>query len=111
MHPPKDMQVGIENAANIFQAARHPKSFVSLDESDHLISLNRDAEYVADVIASWVRRYLDVALPPKPKGVAEEVVRVNEISPDGFLQDVLSGPVHHTPWRMSRFRLGGRIWE
>jgi alpha/beta superfamily hydrolase len=59
MHSPTDAVVGIENAALIFQHAHHPKSFVSLDDSDHLLRRPRDADYVAGVIAAWVARYLE----------------------------------------------------
>ena len=65
MHAPRDSVVGIENATNIFTAAHHPKSFVSLDDADHLISRPQDAEYAADIIASWASRYLD-RRPPAP---------------------------------------------
>ncbi len=57
-HSPVDATVGVENAANIFQAAKHPKSFVSLDDADHLLSRREDAAYVADVIAAWAARYI-----------------------------------------------------
>jgi len=58
LHSPRDQTVGVENAAAIFQAARHPKSFVSLDDADHLLTRAEDADYAADVIAAWVSRYL-----------------------------------------------------
>ncbi len=60
MHAPRDSIVGIENAAAIFAAAKHPKSFISLDDADHLISKKRDSEYVAHAIAGWAGRYLQV---------------------------------------------------
>ena len=53
MHAPLDAIVGVENATNIFVAAHHPKSFVTLDDADHLITNADDACYAADVIASW----------------------------------------------------------
>lgn len=56
-HSPVDTVVGIDNAAAIFQHARHPKSFVSLDSADHLLTKRTDARYVADVFAAWVSRY------------------------------------------------------
>jgi alpha-beta hydrolase superfamily lysophospholipase len=59
MHSPLDRIVGIDNAAEIFTNAIHPKSFVSLDNADHLLSHRADAEYAADVLASWAARYLD----------------------------------------------------
>jgi fermentation-respiration switch protein FrsA (DUF1100 family) len=58
MHSPRDEVVGIENAGRIFQAARHPKSFVSLDSADHLLSDSADARYAGSVIAAWAMRYI-----------------------------------------------------
>ncbi|ABR91030.1 Uncharacterized conserved protein [Janthinobacterium sp. Marseille] len=58
MHAPSDDTVYIENAANIFTAAKHPKSFISLDDADHLLTQRRDADYVADLITAWSSRYL-----------------------------------------------------
>ncbi|MXX04055.1 MAG: alpha/beta fold hydrolase [Gemmatimonadetes bacterium] len=59
-HSPIDQTVGIENAAQIFQAAMHPKSFLSLDKADHLLSSEADAFYVGRAAAAWATRYLDV---------------------------------------------------
>ncbi len=95
MHAPLDETVGIDNASQIFRAAKHPKSFVTLDDADHLITRSADAEYAADVIAAWLTRYVDLAPPAPPPGAPEGVVRVSEVGPDGFLQDVQSGPGHH----------------
>lgn len=61
LHSPIDQLVGIENAGLVFQAARHPKSFVSLDHADHLFSRSSDAEYAAHVIAAWAARYVETA--------------------------------------------------
>ncbi len=58
MHSPQDTTVGIENAAEIYSAARHPKSFISLNGADHLLSNKKDSEYVGHVIATWADRYL-----------------------------------------------------
>jgi len=58
MHSPRDTTVDIENATRIFMAAKHPKSFISLDNADHLLTVREDAAYVADLIAAWVVRYL-----------------------------------------------------
>jgi uncharacterized OsmC-like protein/pimeloyl-ACP methyl ester carboxylesterase len=57
-HGPRDRIVGIENASKLFAAARHPKSFVSLDDADHLLSRREDAVYVATVLAAWATRYV-----------------------------------------------------
>lgn len=95
LHAPGDQVVGIENATRIFTAAKHPKSFVTLDNADHLITNADDAEYAAEVIAAWVGRYLGIEHPAPPIGAPEGVVRVTEADPKGFLQDVTSGPIHH----------------
>ena len=58
LHAPTDQTVSIDDAAEIFAAARHPKSFVSLDDADHLLSCRRDARYAGEVIAAWSQRYL-----------------------------------------------------
>lgn len=58
MHAPLDQTVGIEHAAKIFQTAKHPKSFISLDSADHLLMKRADGEYAANVIGAWVGRYL-----------------------------------------------------
>jgi uncharacterized OsmC-like protein/alpha/beta superfamily hydrolase len=58
-HGPRDEIVGIDNASKIFLAAKHPKSFISLDDADHLLTRHEDAIYVADVLAAWASRYLD----------------------------------------------------
>ena len=94
MHAPRDTVVGIENATNIFAAARHPKSFVTLDDADHLVTRAEDAEYAAEVIAAWAGRYLKLSPPAPPIGAPEGIVRVSEADADGFLQDVQAGPHH-----------------
>jgi uncharacterized OsmC-like protein/fermentation-respiration switch protein FrsA (DUF1100 family) len=88
-HAPRDEYVEIENASAIFTAARHPKSFISLDTADHLISKREDAIYLADVIAAWASRYLPVAaetaaLPPG-------VVEVSETRTGPLAQRVRAG--------------------
>ncbi len=95
MHAPLDRVVGIENAQAIFTAAMHPKSFVTLDDADHLLSRPEDGEYAAGVIAAWATRYLDLTPPAPPPGAPEGVVRVTEADPGGFLQDIQAGPFHH----------------
>lgn len=73
-HAPRDEYVGIDNATAIFTAARHSKSFVSLDTADHLLRKRADAVYVADMIATWAQRYLPAEAEPEavlPGGVVE----------------------------------------
>ena len=57
-HSPADEIVDISNAATIYKMALHPKSFVSLDDADHLLTRTADAEYVAKVLAAWATRYV-----------------------------------------------------
>ncbi len=95
MHGPRDAEVGIDNASRIFAAAKHPKSFVTLDGADHLVTDPDDAEYAAGVIAAWATRYLDLRRPAPPPGIPEGILRVSEADPDGFLQDVNAGSRHH----------------
>jgi putative redox protein len=58
LHSPQDRIVGIENAEKIYKAAKHPKSFISMDGADHLLSEKLDSMYVGDIISSWLNRYL-----------------------------------------------------
>ena len=60
MHSPQDEIVEIENAAKIYHSAFHPKSFVTLDGADHMLTNKKDAFYAGTVIASWVKRYIDI---------------------------------------------------
>ncbi|NOZ31938.1 MAG: OsmC family protein [Alphaproteobacteria bacterium] len=69
LHSPVDQTVGIENAEAIFRAIKHPKSFVSLDTADHLLSKKADAIYAANVIAAWASRFTNLPKAPlKPEG-------------------------------------------
>jgi uncharacterized OsmC-like protein/pimeloyl-ACP methyl ester carboxylesterase len=85
LHSPRDTIVDIGNAANIFMAARHPKSFVSLDDADHLLSRAEDAAYAAEVLAAWASRYLEQGTERVPG------VRVMEAGHGKFAQDILAG--------------------
>ena len=58
-HSPVDEMVGIENARQIYETARHPKSVVCLDGADHMLTQRSDAEYVAEVIRVWANRYIE----------------------------------------------------
>jgi putative redox protein len=57
-HSPIDNVVGIDNAARLYETARHPKNFVALDGADHLLTERRDAQFVAQMTATWASRYL-----------------------------------------------------
>jgi putative redox protein len=93
-HSPTDDTVGIDNATRIFIAARHPKSFVSLADADHLLSKKSDALYVANVIAAWAERYLAPAedMAESKTEVEAGTVLVRETGQGKFQQEVLSGP-------------------
>ncbi|MEM6374209.1 MAG: alpha/beta fold hydrolase [Pseudomonadota bacterium] len=95
LHAPGDAIVGIDNASQIFLGARHPKSFVTLDDADHLITRPDHAEYAADIIATWAKKYLDLKPPAPPIGAPEGVVRSTEADPNGYLQDITHGTRHH----------------
>lgn len=87
-HSPRDAIVNIDNAAKIFMAAKHPKSFVSLDHADHLLARAEDAAYVAEVLAAWSSHYLD-AVTDEPEAV--QGVRVVEAGEGKFAQRVYAG--------------------
>lgn len=94
MHAPLDETVELENAAKLFQMAKHPKSFITLDSADHLLSRIEDAEYAAEMISAWVQRYIDVTLLPKLMDAPEGITRVNEADANSFTQDI-SAAGHH----------------
>ena len=92
-HSPRDTTVSIENAGMIFAAAKHPKSFISLDDADHLLTRKEDALYVASVLASWASRY--VKPTPRPAVPAEAgVVTVSETLENKFTQSIAVGGHH-----------------
>ena len=91
MHAPLDDTVEIENAAAIFSAAKHPKSFVSLDQADHLLTRNEDSLYAGHVLAAWATRYLpDTTRADDLQAVEGEVVARTNIG--GFRTEVAAGP-------------------
>jgi len=80
MHSPQDTVVSIDNAAELFSHALHPKSFVSLDGANHLLSEKADARYVAEVIAAWASRYLpagDASTASAQQGAAPAEGRIS----------------------------------
>ncbi|WP_299549434.1 bifunctional alpha/beta hydrolase/OsmC family protein [uncultured Tateyamaria sp.] len=95
LHAPRDTIVSIDNASEIFLAAKHPKSFVTLDDADHLVTKAEHAEYAADIISTWAKKYLQLKPPAPPIGAPEGIVRSSEADPKGFLQDITHGTRHH----------------
>jgi putative redox protein len=93
MHAPLDKTVSIEEAEKIYREAKHPKSFISLDNADHLLSRKADSEYVAATIASWASRYLS----PAPEAGRPDVVTGNVLVTEKdhkFAQHVFSDSHH-----------------
>ncbi|MEZ5383375.1 MAG: bifunctional alpha/beta hydrolase/OsmC family protein [Microthrixaceae bacterium] len=112
MHSPVDNVVGVENAAAIYQAARHPKSFVALDGADHLLTDRADAAFAAAMISAWVERYLD-AEPPPVSASADGVV-VSELGEGKFLNQVVAGAhrlVMDEPQSVGGFDAGPNPYE
>ena len=93
VHSPIDKIVGVDNAAEILSYARHPKSFLSLDGADHLISIDGDARYIAEVIAAWANRYTsgDLALHSQPDFIVDAPESTTVVRTEaGFRTDILS---------------------
>jgi uncharacterized OsmC-like protein/alpha/beta superfamily hydrolase len=90
LHSPMDETVAIDNAAQIFQAARHPKSFVSLDKADHLLSNPDDSLYAGSVIAAWALRYIGAARQGDPENRAEDQV-ITRIGQSELVTDIMAG--------------------
>lgn len=90
-HAPRDEVVGIENAGKIFDAAKHPKSFVSLDNADHLLTQRRDALYVAEVLTAWAGRYIGREEAERDEEPGDAVT-VSETGLGKFQQRVTVGP-------------------
>ena len=92
-HSPRDTTVSIDNAAQIYAAAKHPKSFVSLDDADHLLTGKEDAAYVAAVLAAWASRYIGApVMEPRPIAAGDAgVVTVTETREGKFTQAITAG--------------------
>ena len=90
LHSPIDETVGIENAARIFQAARHPKSFISLDTADHLLTNSEDSLYAGSVIAAWARKYVSASNADEAKMEGAENQVIAQIGKTGLTTDILA---------------------
>ncbi|TKD62582.1 bifunctional alpha/beta hydrolase/OsmC family protein [Flavobacterium sp. ASW18X] len=77
LHSPQDTIVGIQNAEEIYTAAHHPKSFISLDGADHLLSDKEDATYVGNVIANWATRYVTIKAETPLKSKQEVIASLD----------------------------------
>ena len=90
LHSPIDQTVGVENATQIFVTAKHPKSFVSLDNADHLVSNEKDADFAASIICAWASSYISEASTHEETNLSEEVV-VSETGLGKFQNTILAG--------------------
>ncbi len=88
LHSPQDRIVEIKNAEELYLAARHPKSFISLDGADHLLSKREDSIYVGELIGSWAYRYLDIPEMPQPTSQHKVVAQLGE---NGYTTYVRAG--------------------
>lgn len=94
MHAPFDDVVPVDDARRIFEAAKHPKSYISLDDADHLLKQPADARYAATVIAAWAARYLpepDEAEPGRDAEGPVSGVQIRETGNGRFEQRVRAG--------------------
>ena len=105
MHSPVDQVVGIDHASRIFVASRHPKSFVSLDKADHLLTNATDANYAAAMVAAWASRFLPSLTTDLPQiEVAEGVVAAETLA-GTFQLEIHSG--EHTLFADEPASVGG----
>jgi uncharacterized OsmC-like protein len=88
MHSPQDKIVEIKNAADIYSTAHHPKSFISLDGADHLLSKDADGTYAAEVIAAWSRRYMSA---PDPAHLTTTEDVAVQLGSDGYTTEIVAG--------------------
>lgn len=89
-HSPIDNTVGIENAALIFDAARHPKSFISLDRADHLLTEESDSVYVGHMISAWSRKYIGLSLPDREQSTVDDHRVVARIGREHYRTEILA---------------------
>lgn len=92
LHSPQDTIVGIENAAKMYSAALHPKSFISLDGADHLLSKRADSSYAGNMIAAWVEKYLN---PENKKALLKSRSQVVSKTEQGSFTTELKAGNHH----------------
>ncbi len=95
LHSPVDDIVGVENAARIFKEAFHPKSFVSLDDADHLLARESDAKYAGAMIGAWAEKYIRMSEHKAPEGLDPGDSRITaRIGQIPYRTDILADGVH-----------------
>jgi putative redox protein len=102
LHSPQDEIVEIENAAKIYHASFHPKSFITLDGADHMFSNRGDAHYAGEVFASWVRRYIELEQKSPLKTNRQVMAKLGS---EGFTTDIKAG--RHVLTADEPVRVGG----
>jgi putative redox protein len=90
MHAPLDDIVEVDNASELFVNAKHPKSFVSLDKADHLLSREADSRYAGHVLAAWASRYLPAADAAMDAIAADDDATIARTAADGFRTDIVA---------------------
>ena len=89
LHSPQYTNIGIEQATKIYSHANHPKSFVSLDGADHLLTRQEDSVYAGNVIGQWAKRYIDIEEPKVIENEHQVVARLD--NEPGYLTEIRSG--------------------
>ncbi|MEO8399445.1 MAG: bifunctional alpha/beta hydrolase/OsmC family protein, partial [Ignavibacteriaceae bacterium] len=88
LHSPQDMIVSVDNAEKIYKAAKHPKSFITLDGADHLLSNKEDSMYAGEIISTWVKRYIEF---PKEVSLISQNQVVVRVGKNGFTTEIKAG--------------------
>jgi uncharacterized OsmC-like protein/pimeloyl-ACP methyl ester carboxylesterase len=89
-HSPVDTTVDVDNASRLYAMAKHPKSFISLDTADHLVSDEEDSRYIGAVLAAWARKYVDLDDEPAEDGTHAGQRVVSETGPHGYRTEIVA---------------------
>tara|TARA_A100000171_G_scaffold50777_1_gene63083 strand:- start:3800 stop:5017 length:1218 start_codon:yes stop_codon:yes gene_type:complete len=112
-HSPQDETVDIKNAEKIYVAAHHPKSYVSLDRADHLLTSKEDSLYVGETIATWAKRYVNLEVNEEGLETTHQVVVRNE-KEDGLLSEIMANKhylITDEPKDVGGTNLGGTPYD